>query len=169
MKKCTSCESLILIWGIRKEKLYFCNIECFEKWKTYIYQDEINADDIEKYAAIFYGWMCNYCNKREHLDLHNFYKIFSFYFGYKLYSDSIISCKICWVKKQLIWILYSLFFWWWSIEWFIRTPIYIFMNICGILSFQDSNMPSRKIKNVAKLFLADKLYYDKKYSNKTII
>ena len=155
MKRCKYCDSLIVIGGVGRGKLRYCNAQ-HERAAYYLERSEaIPASVIDDHVREVHGGQCPRCSGRGPVDVFSSHRVWSALLFTTWSSREHVCCRSCSIRSQLADTLFSLLLGWWGFPWgFIVTPIQITRNLWAIAFPPNYNRPSDKLRKRVSINLA---------------
>ena len=147
MKRCKYCNSLIVIGGVGRGKLRFCNSE-HERAAYYLERAEaIPSTIIDDHVREMHGGQCPRCQGRGPVDVFSSHRVWSALLFTTWSTREHVCCRSCSIRSQLGDALFSLCLGWWGFPWgFIVTPIQIARNLWSIAFPPDYSSPSAMLR-----------------------
>ncbi|HYM34571.1 MAG TPA: hypothetical protein VET48_04195 [Steroidobacteraceae bacterium] len=158
MARCSYCDSLILIGGVRDGEMRFCNAKCHARGRAMLVARQIPLELVRQRTQAIHTGPCPRCNKDNGpVDVHTAHKVYSALVMTSWSSQPQVSCRACGVKSQALGAASSLLLGWWGIPWgIVMTPVQIGKNIVGMLRNPATDGPSAQLEQMVRLDLASR-------------
>ena len=152
MHPCDFCGDTILFGGIRDHSLRFCNRDCA---KAHHVITEVPNEQVEEESRELHQGSCPVCEGPGPVDAHPWYTVYSLLIFTSHNRSVSVSCLPCGRKKQLLGIVLSLVFGWWSIpSGILLTPVQIGGNILALRNPPHPARPSQDLEDCVRISLS---------------
>lgn len=140
--------------GIYWKDYTFCSGNCRREGEVLSALDDLPAGTLDAHIRQVCHGACPSCGKTTNLNLYPSHYVFSALIITQWRSKSLIACRQCGLKSQLLATLSSTLLGWWGVPWgLFVTPMQIFRNIAAISSSRK-NVLSPQLRSTLALNLA---------------
>ncbi len=158
MPKCSYCNSLIIIGGVRDGNLRFCDETCQHEGALLTVAQLLPDVYVKKQVTAIHEGPCPKCQSSGPTDVHTSHTVWSALVVTTWKSLPQVSCVSCGNKAKIKATLSSVILGWWGIPWgLIFTPIQITKNLWGLVRSQPSFTPSAQLEKFVRLEMAAEL------------
>jgi hypothetical protein len=155
MPRCSYCNSLIVVGGVRDGDLRFCNQKCRQGGALLASAQLVPEDVVSKRVTAINQGSCPQCKGVGPVDVHLSHTVWSALVITRWKSSARLSCVSCAKKAKITSSLGSFFLGWWGFPWgLILTPIQITKNLWGVFTTHPSHSASAQLEKIVRLSLA---------------
>ena len=155
MRKCSYCDSLIVMGGVGRGKLRFCNQQ-HERAAYYLERAEaISSDVIDGHVRAMHESPCPRCGGPGPVDVFLSYRVWSAVFVTAWSTREHVCCRSCSVRSQLADTLFSMVLGWWGFPFgLIAAPAQIMRNLWALAFPPDPKQPTERLRRRVSITLA---------------
>jgi hypothetical protein len=158
MRKCSYCDSNIIIGGVRDGDLRFCNQKCRQEGALLKVAQLVPEEEVKRRVLAVHQGPCPKCKRASPSDVHTSYFVWSALLLTSWKTVPEVSCVSCGRKAKILGAIGSFFLGWWGFPWgLVLTPIIVTRNLWGLVRSRPSSAPSPQLERIVRLGMAAEL------------